>query len=139
MSQSKQSQKKKHRILVVDDDTSLLGILSLRLIATGYHVETAESAEDALALLPAFRPHVVLTDLRMSGMDGMALSQIIHKQHSGLPIIILTAHGTIPEAVTAIKEGVFSFLTKPFDTKRLLEHIAKALQLSGHPQTSETG
>lgn len=139
MSRQKQPPKKKRRILVVDDDTSLLGILSLRLTATGYQVATAESAESALALLPAFRPHVVLTDLRMGGMDGMALSQIIHKQHSGLPIIILTAHGTIPEAVTAIKEGVFSFLTKPFDTKLLLEHIDKALQLSGHPQTSETG
>ncbi|NOY84547.1 MAG: response regulator [Nitrospirae bacterium] len=120
------------RILLVDDDESLLGILSLRLKATGYKVATSESAENALAHLTTFRPHVVVTDLRMGGMDGMALAELIHKRHSGLPIIILTAHGTIPEAVTAIKGGVFSFLTKPFDSKILLEHIEKALKWSGH-------
>ncbi len=127
-------QASKQRILLVDDDDSLLGILSLRLEATGYEVATSESAENALGHLTTFRPHVIVTDLRMGGMDGMALAELIHKRHSGLPIIILTAHGTIPEAVTAIKGGVFSFLTKPFDSKVLLGHIEKALEWSGHTQ-----
>ena len=126
----------KQRILLVDDERSILDILSMHLLAIGYEVATSESAENALAQLPTFRPHVVVTDLRMGGMDGMALAELIHKRHSGLPIIILTAHGTIPEAVTAIKSGVFSFLTKPYDSKLLLSHIEKALQWSGYAQTS---
>ena len=120
------------RILLVDDDTSLLDLLTLRLRVTGYQIETAESGEEALVHLSLFRPHIVITDLRMGGMDGMALSEEIHRSHPALPIIILTAHGTIPDAVTAIKGGVFSFLSKPFDTKVLLSHIEKALQVSGH-------
>jgi len=126
----------KQRILLVDDDDSLLGILSLRLKATGYEVATSESAENALGHLTTFRPHLVVTDLRMGSMDGLALSELIHKRHTGLPIIILTAHGTIPEAVTAIKGGVFSFLTKPFDSQVLLGHIGKALEWSGHTQAA---
>ncbi len=125
------------RILLVDDDTSLLRLLTLRLKATGYQVLTAESGENALTNMSVFRPQIVITDLRMDGMDGMALSEIIHRHHPGMPIIILTAHGTIPEAVTAIKGGVFSFLSKPFDTKVLLSHIDKALKWSGHSQADE--
>lgn len=124
----------KQRILLVDDDTDLLGLLSLRLTASGYEVATAESGEQALTDLAMFHPQLVITDLQMGEMDGMALSKEIYRLHPALPIIILTAHGTIPEAVTAIKGGVFSFLSKPFDTKILLEHIEKALQLSGHTQ-----
>ncbi len=122
----------KQRIFLVDDDTDLLGLLSLRLNASGYEVATAESGEQALADLAMFHPQLVITDLQMGEMDGMALSKEIYRRHPTMPIIILTAHGTIPEAVTAIKEGVFSFLSKPFDTKVLLEHIEKALQLSGY-------
>jgi len=125
------------RILLVDDDTSLLRLLTLRLKATGYQVATAESGENALSHLSVFRPQIVITDLRMDGMDGMALSHIIHRHHPGMPIIILTAHGTIPEAVSAIKDGVFSFLSKPFDSKVLLSHIDKALKWSGHLQSEE--
>ncbi|MFQ5598096.1 MAG: sigma 54-interacting transcriptional regulator [Nitrospiria bacterium] len=123
-----------HKILLVDDDTSLLRLLTLRLKATGYQVATAESGKSALTHLSVFRPQIVITDLRMDGMDGMALSEIIHREHPAMPIIILTAHGTIPDAVTAIKRGVFSFLSKPFDTKVLLSHIEKALQCSGQSQ-----
>jgi len=124
----------KQRILLVDDDTALLDLLSLRLNASGYEVATAESGEQALADLSMFRPQLVITDLQMGKMDGMALSQEICRRHPAMPIIILTAHGTIPEAVTAINGGVFSFLSKPFDTKVLLGHIEKALHLSGHTQ-----
>ena len=116
-------------ILVVDDDPDLLRLMQIRLSAAGYAVTTAESAERALAQLAVARPRVVVTDLRMSGMDGMALFQSIQAQNSGLPVIILTAHGTIPDAVAAVKSGVFGYLTKPFEAKMLLTEIERALSL----------
>src|SRR5262249_1220422 len=73
----------------------------------------------------------VITDLRMDSMDGMALFDTIHRRHPTLPVIILTAHGSIPEAVAATQRGVFGFLTKPFDGKDLLVQVEKALRLSG--------
>jgi two-component system response regulator GlrR len=94
-------------------------------------VTTAESAERALAQLAVARPRVVVTDLRMSGMDGMALFQSIQAQNAALPVIILTAHGTIPDAVAAVKSGVFGYLTKPFEARTLLTEIERALSLGG--------
>jgi two-component system response regulator GlrR len=122
----------KQKIIVVDDDTDLLRLLTLRLTAAGYQITATESAEKAITQLSIFRPDLVIADLRMAGMDGMALFEAIHQRHPALPVIILTAHGSIPQAVQAIEKGVFSFLTKPFDGKVLLSHIEKALQLSGH-------
>lgn len=119
------------RILLVDDDPDLLRLLSIRLTTAGWETLTAESAESALALLEEHQPQVVVTDLRMDGMDGMAFFDIAHARFPTLPIIILTAHGTIPEAVEATKRGVFTFLTKPFDSKDLLGHINRALRISG--------
>jgi two-component system response regulator GlrR len=81
--------------------------------------------------LPTFQPHVVITDLRMDGMDGMSLFEFIHERYPALPVIILTAHGTIPDAVQATRQGVFSYLTKPFDSKVLLDSVEDALRLSG--------
>ncbi|MDP2707152.1 MAG: sigma 54-interacting transcriptional regulator, partial [Burkholderiales bacterium] len=85
------------------------------------------SAEKALAQLSVARPHLVVTDLRMSGMDGIALFDAIHNTHSTLPVIILTAHGTIPDAVAATQRGVFGYLTKPFDAQALLAEVERAL------------
>lgn len=118
-------------ILLVDDDPSLLRLLSLRLKAAGYSLEVVESAEAALACISAVQPRLVITDMRMEGMDGMALFQELQHQRSDIPVIILTAHGTIPDAVKATHAGVFSFLSKPFDSKELLEQIRKALALGG--------
>jgi two-component system response regulator GlrR len=118
-------------ILVVDDDPDLLRLMQIRLSAAGYAVTTAESAERALAQLAVARPRVVVTDLRMSGMDGMALFQSIQAQNAALPVIILTAHGTIPDAVAAVKGGVFGYLTKPFEARTLLTEIERALSLGG--------
>jgi two-component system response regulator GlrR len=118
-------------ILVVDDDPDLLRLMQIRLAAAGYAVTTADSGERALAQLAAARPRLVVTDLRMSGMDGMALFQAIHAAHPALPVIILTAHGTIPDAVSAVKRGVFGYLTKPFDAKELLAEIERALRAGG--------
>src|SRR5437879_8311465 len=118
-------------ILLVDDDPDLLKLISLRLTSAGYRVRTADSGETALASLAVARPAAVITDMRMPGIDGLALFDAIHRQHPALPVIILTAHGTIPEAVFATQRGVFGFLTKPFDSQELLQKVAAALRLSG--------
>jgi two-component system response regulator GlrR len=118
-------------ILLVDDDPDLLRLISLRLTSAGYRVRTADSGETALATLAVLRPAVVVTDLRMPGIDGMQLFQAIHREHPALPVIILTAHGTIPDAVSATQRGVFGFLTKPFDSQDLLQKVAAAIKLSG--------
>lgn len=119
------------RILLVDDDADLLRLISLRLSSAGYEVIAVESAEKALAAVGAALPHLVITDLKMSGMDGAALFEAIHATHPTLPVIILTAHGTIPEAVESTRRGVFGYLTKPYEPQLLLEQVAKALHWSG--------
>ena len=116
-------------ILLVDDDPDLLKLISLRLSAAGYRVKNAESGEVALAQIAVSRPAVVVTDLRMPGIDGLQLFEQINAQHPTLPVIILTAHGTIPDAVDATRRGVFAFLTKPFDGRELIEHIERAIAL----------
>src|SRR3989449_11373638 len=118
------------KVLLVDDDKDLLQVIAMRLSAAGYNVNAVESGEAALASLAVSRPQVVVTDLRMQGMDGMALFDAIHRDSPSLPVVILTAHGTIPEAVAATRRGVFSFLTKPFEPKVLLDTVAEAMRLS---------
>jgi two-component system, NtrC family, response regulator GlrR len=118
-------------LLLVDDDPDLLKLISLRLTSAGYRVRTADSGEKALAAIAVARPGAVVTDLRMPGIDGMQLFQSIHREHPALPVIILTAHGTIPDAVAATQRGVFGFLTKPFDSQELLQKVAAALKVSG--------
>ena len=117
------------RLLVVDDDADMLRLLSMRLNSAGYRVSTAGSAESALAKVQIERPQLVLSDVRMPGQDGMALFSEIRLRHPSLPVILLTAHGTIPDAVEATARGVFSYLTKPYDAKVLLDKIAQALAL----------
>ena len=120
------------KVLLVDDDKDLLQLIAMRLSAAGYNVNAAESGEAALASLAVARPQVVVTDLRMQGMDGMALFDAIHRDSPSLPVVILTAHGTIPDAVSATQRGVFGFLTKPFDSQELLQLVASALRLAGN-------
>ena len=118
-------------ILLVDDDPDLLKLISLRLTSAGYRVRTADRGEPALAAIAGERPATVITDLRMPGIDGLQLFDAVHRQHPALPVIILTAHGTIPDAVRATQRGVFGYLTKPFDSQDLLQKVAAALELSG--------
>jgi two-component system response regulator GlrR len=117
------------KILIVDDDPSLLRLLSIRLSAAGYNVESAANAKIALGTLQSFIPQVVISDLRMEGMDGMALFEQIRIQHPNIPVVIMTAHGTIPDAISATKQGVFSFLTKPFESQELLNTVEQAIRL----------
>jgi two-component system response regulator GlrR len=128
----------KHRVLLVDDDHSLLRLLSMRLTAAGYDVTAVEGGEQALVQLPLFNPHLIITDLQMGGMDGMTLFNQIHGRNPSLPVLILTAHGTIPDAVEATSRGVFSYLTKPFDSKVLLEQVARALKITGDTPAGES-
>ncbi len=131
--------KDQNRILLIDDDKDLLHLISMRLRAAGYAVTTAESGQAGLATMAVSSPELVITDLRMEGMDGLALFDAIHRDAPSLPVVILTAHGTIPEAVAATQRGVFGFLTKPFDPKLLLDTVAEALRLSGAPSSADQG
>ncbi len=126
------------QILIVDDDPDLLKLLAMRLQAAGYTVASASSGEAALALVAASKPSMVITDLRMGSMDGLALFDALHKTDPALPVIILTAHGSIPDAVEATRRGVFGFLTKPFDSKELLRQVETALSLGSGADSAET-
>lgn len=128
----------KEKILIVDDDPSLLRLLAIRLNAVNYQVESAQSAKQALGILKSFQPQLVISDLRMEGMDGMALFDRIRQQYPNLPVIIMTAHGTIPDAINATKQGVFSFLTKPFESQELLDIVKQAIRLQPISSQSDT-
>ncbi|RZL58438.1 MAG: response regulator [Variovorax sp.] len=117
------------RLLVVDDDPDMLRLLSMRLNSAGYRVTAVTSAESALNQLEIEHPQLVLSDVRLPGRDGLALFDEIRKNHPTLPVILLTAHGTIPDAVEATARGVFTYLTKPYDARELLEKIGQALAL----------
>jgi two-component system response regulator GlrR len=117
------------RLLVVDDDADMLRLLSMRLSSAGYQVTAVTSAESALTQLEIEHPQLVLSDVRLPGRDGLALFDEIRKRHPTLPVILLTAHGTIPDAVEATARGVFTYLTKPYDARELLEKIGQALAL----------
>ena len=125
------------RLLLVDDDPSLLRLLTLRLEGEGYQVISADCAETALVLLGKNKVDVVLSDLRMPGLDGMALFDEIAKRHAGLPVVLMTAHGSIPEAVAATQRGVFGFLTKPLNNNDLRDILAQAVHQSHVPSKDE--
>lgn len=118
---------RKYRLLLVDDDHGLLRLLSMRMSAAGYQIEAVDSGEQALKVLPVFRPHLIITDMKMGGMDGMTLFNHVHNRQPSLPVFILTAHGSIPEAIAATKRGVTGYMTKPFDSRVLLDQVAEAL------------
>jgi two-component system response regulator GlrR len=129
--QAKSTTRHRGRILLVDDDPGLLRLLSIRLRAENYIVEAVDSAMQALAVLGRYRPDLVITDLRMDKMDGLGLLQELQQRAPGLRVLIITAHGTIPDAVEATKRGAFGFLTKPIEKEELLEQVEKALKGSG--------
>ena len=128
--------RKPAHLLLVDDDPGLLKLLGMRLVSEGYSVVTAESGPEALRVLTRERVDLVVSDLRMDEMDGLQLFAEIQKAQPGMPVIILTAHGSIPDAVAATQQGVFSFLTKPVDKDALYKAIDDALEQSS-PATDE--
>lgn len=119
------------RVLLVDDNVDLLKLILIRLKPLKLRLKAVTSAEEALSTIAVWPPDLVITDLQMPGMSGMELFDDLHQNHPMLPVIILTAHGTIPEAVEATQSGVASYLTKPFDSDALISHMEVALQASG--------
>ncbi len=115
------------RILVVDDDPSLLTLLKMRLHSMGFAVTTCGSGGDALSRAQEEPFDFAILDLRLPDSDGLDLMENILQHQSNLPVLILTAHGCIPNAVQAMKKGAYGYLTKPFDDKELQESIDKAL------------
>ncbi|EDZ3530518.1 two-component system response regulator GlrR [Salmonella enterica subsp. arizonae] len=129
--------RKPAHLLLVDDDPGLLKLLGMRLASEGYSVVTAESGQEGLRILNREKVDLVISDLRMDEMDGMQLFTEIQKVQPGMPVIILTAHGSIPDAVAATQKGVFSFLTKPIDKDALYKAIDEALEQTA-PATDDS-
>ena len=117
------------RILVVDDDPGLLKLMQVRLEAVDYQVRLATSGSQALTLMNDEIPDLAIVDLKMEDMDGITLLEKQRQICPNLPVIILTAHGTIASAVEATKKGAYDYLTKPFDAQDLLRRIEKALEI----------
>ena len=115
-------------LLVVDDDPHILAVLEARLASAGFRVHTAISAQEALEILKAHPLDLIITDVRMPGMGGMDLFTEVHALRPELPVIFLTAYGTIPDAVRAVKAGVVEYLTKPFDGRDLLVKVQDLLR-----------
>ncbi len=118
----------KARVLIVDDDKNFLDLLSLRLQSEGYEVIGVADENKALKALSENEIHVAILDLQLKRTDGIALMNQLHLVRPELPIIILTAYGSIESAVKAMQKGAFTYLTKPFDKKELLAHLEKALE-----------
>jgi two-component system NtrC family response regulator len=118
----------KEPILVVDDDENLRWVTQTQLEDAGYQVTTVSNGEAALSVLDHERPSLVLTDLKMPGISGLELLQRIRSQEPELPVIMMTAFGTIQSAVQAVKAGAYDYLTKPIDQEDLLLVVNRALE-----------
>jgi len=121
-------QERSEKILIVDDDENLLEVLRMRLESAGYNVFTALREGDALDLIQKNDLSLSIIDLQLTERDGISLMEDIHRINPEIPVIILTAYGTIESAVDAMKRGAYSYLTKPFDPRELLMQIEKALE-----------
>ncbi|MBI2360338.1 MAG: sigma-54-dependent Fis family transcriptional regulator, partial [Deltaproteobacteria bacterium] len=116
------------KILVVDDDNSLLELLSMRLESAQYEVGAALNEQEALARAQDAFFDLAVVDLKLAGHDGLVLMEQLHAMNPEMPVIILTAHGSIESAVEAMKRGAYSYVTKPFDPRELLLQIDRALE-----------
>ncbi len=121
----------KAKILVIDDDTSLRRVLEYNLQEEGYEVQAASSGEEGLYLFGQSRPDLVITDMKMSGMDGLMVLKSVKELAPESLVIIITAFGTVDVAVEAMKSGAYDYITKPFNRDELRLTVKKALQFSG--------
>jgi len=121
----------KAKILVIDDDTSLRRVLEYNLQEEGYDVQSASSGEEGLYLFGQSQPNLVITDMKMSGMDGLMVLKSIKERSPETLVVIITAFGTVDVAVEAMKAGAYDYITKPFNRDELKLTVKKALQFSG--------
>ncbi len=115
-------------MLIVDDERNYLIILQELLEDEGYEVFTADNAEEGLRKALELNPDVVVTDMKMPGMDGMTFLDRLHRSRPDIPIIMMTAYGTIEKAVEAMKTGAFDYICKPFENEEFLVVVSKALE-----------
>ncbi|MHC1730227.1 MAG: sigma-54-dependent transcriptional regulator [Syntrophobacteraceae bacterium] len=125
-------------ILVVDDDLNILAVLEARLSSTDYQVLTASGGEEALEVLKSRQIDLMITDVKMPGMGGMDLFSAAQQARPGLPVMFLTAYGTIPDAVKALKAGAIDYLTKPFNGRELVAKVQEVLKKSSPRPTLDT-
>jgi DNA-binding NtrC family response regulator len=118
------------RVLVVDDEERMAGVVAMALSRAGYECETCGSGAEALAALDVRTADVVVTDWKMPQMDGIELLRELRARRPGLPVILLTAHASVPSAVAAMREGAFDYVTKPFDNDELRGLVARALEMT---------
>ncbi|MBW2513401.1 MAG: sigma-54-dependent Fis family transcriptional regulator [Deltaproteobacteria bacterium] len=116
-------------ILIVDDEKNYPPILSAVLEEEGFETLTAYSGEEALSVLKNSDVDLVLTDMKMPSMDGIELLERIKEKDPGLPVIMMTAHGTVEKAVEAMQKGAYNYILKPFDNERLVIYVNKAIQM----------
>jgi two-component system NtrC family response regulator len=121
----------KPTILIIDDDSSLRRVLEYNLLEVGYRVAVADCGEEGVRLFERVSPALVITDMKMPGMDGMAVLQRVKEHSPDTLVIIMTAFGSVDIAVEAMKAGAYDYITKPFNRDALRLTVAKALQFSG--------
>lgn len=122
------SQDKASTILIVDDDLNVLQVLEARLQSSGFTIYRAENGQNALRILKENNVDLMICDMKMPGMSGMEVMTKARELHPGLPIIFLTAYGSIPDAVNAVKAGAVDYLAKPFDGRELVYKLRKILE-----------
>jgi two-component system response regulator GlrR len=116
------------QILIVDDDRNLIELIKMRLESSGYTVTTALREREAKSACAETVFDLAIVDLQLAEQDGISLMEDLHRMLPGMPVIILTAHGSIESAVEAMKRGATTYLTKPFDARELVLHIERALE-----------
>lgn len=122
------AESRSERILLVEDDADLASMLDDELSADGYTVQHAASAERAFSIVAGFEPALVISDLRLPGMNGMTLLSLLRQQHAPPAFVVITAFGSVPQAVEALKAGADNFLTKPLDMDHLLLVVRRVLE-----------
>lgn len=123
----------KQTILVVDDDPHILEVVEARLTSAGFRTITAPGGAQAIGIVKSQPIDLLISDVRMPGMGGMELFREVQGLHPNLPVIFLTAYGTIPDAVNAVKAGATDYLTKPFDGKELVRKVVEILKKPAAP------
>ena len=116
-------------VLIVDDEKNYPPILSAILEEEGFETLTANSGLEALSIVIGSDIDLVLTDMKMPSMDGIELLEKIKETHPDLPVIMMTAHGTVDKAVEAMQKGAYTYILKPFDNDRLVLYVKKAIAM----------